>query len=73
MQIIVSTKNRLVKLARSLAQKKFRTETGLFLVEGVNLLRDMPSFIRPEYVFFTENRAEEALSIFDGRISEDAL
>ncbi len=63
-QIITSTKNQYVKQARSLAQKKFRNETGLFLVEGINLIKDMPSTVQIEYAFATLQRQEEAMSIF---------
>jgi len=40
MEIVSSTQNPAVKLARSLALKKHRTETGLFLAEG-SLVMDM--------------------------------
>ena len=63
-QIITSTQNQYVKQARSLAQKKFRLQTGLFLVEGANLLKDMPKDVQVEYVFATQRRLEEAQSFF---------
>lgn len=64
MQIITSTKNQFVKEARSLSQKKFRTETGLFLVEGINLIKDMPSSVNVKYVLATPSRESEVESIF---------
>lgn len=64
MQIITSTKNRFVKEARSLSQKKFRIETGLFLVEGINLIKDMPSSVRVKYVLATPSRESEVETIF---------
>ncbi len=67
MEIITSTQNRIVKLARSLSQRKFRTETGLFLVEGVNLLRDMPQSVALEYVIATKERLDQAKEIFRTR------
>ena len=67
METIISTQNRLVKLARSLAQRKFRALNGLFLVEGVNLLRDMPTSVVPEFVFTTKERATEAEKMFGSR------
>lgn len=73
MDIISSTQNRLVKLARSLVNKKFRTETGLFLVEGVNLLRDMPSYVPVEFVFATEARMQEAKAMFASRKVSEGL
>lgn len=59
MQIITSTKNQYVKQARSLAKKKFRDETGLFLVEGTNIIKDMPVQVEVEYLLATEQRADE--------------
>lgn len=73
MDIITSTQNRLVKLVRSLAQRKFRVETGLFLVEGVNLLRDMPNEVYVQFVLATEQRFDEAQSMFATRSVEDGI
>jgi len=66
-EVIASTQNKFVKTARSLAQKKFRNETGLFLVEGINLLRDMPTSVEIAYIFATEARLDEAKSIMAER------
>lgn len=69
-QIITSTQNQYVKQARSLAQKKFRQQTGLFLVEGANLLKDMPTGVQVEYVLATQKRFDEAEKFFSAS-SED--
>lgn len=69
-QIITSTQNQYVKQARSLAQKKFRQQTGLFLVEGANLLKDMPTGVQVEYVLATQKRLDEAEKFFSAS-SED--
>lgn len=66
-QIITSTQNQYVKQARSLAQKKFRQQTGLFLVEGANLLKDMPLGVEVEYVLATQKRLEEADAFLSAR------
>ena len=58
-EIITSTKNQFVKKARSLSQKKFRKESGLFLVEGANVIKDMPSSVEVEYVLATLQRQDE--------------
>ena len=58
-EIITSTKNQFVKKARSLSQKKFRKESGLFLVEGTNVIKDMPSSVEVEYVLATLQRQDE--------------
>ena len=50
MDIITSTQNKTVKLARSLAEKKFREQAGLFLVEGVNIVKDLPADAEVEFV-----------------------
>ena len=60
MEIISSSQNKHVKLAKSLLDKKGRRETGLFLAEGKNLLKDLPDFVSVEYVFSTEERKKEA-------------
>lgn len=64
MQIITSTKNQYVKEARSLSQKKFRESTGLFLVEGANLIKDMPSSVKVRYVLATLSREKEVNAKF---------
>lgn len=61
--IISSTRNQFVKLAKSLQEKKFRSETGLFLAEGINLLKDMPDSVTVEYIFVTKQRMDEFSSI----------
>ena len=60
MEIITSAKNQYVKLAKSLAEKKFRRETGLFFVEGKNLIKDLPKSVQIDYIFATEERETEA-------------
>ena len=71
MEILSSTKNQFIKLARSLSDKKNREETGLFVVEGKNLLKDIPSFIHIEYVFATEARLEEAEALVEAHKEGD--
>ena len=39
-EVISSSQNKLVKLAAALSRKKYRDETGLFLVEGLRLLEE---------------------------------
>ena len=67
MDVITYTKNKYVKLARSLAERKFRLETGLFLAEGVNLLRDMPAGVAVGFVLSTQSRYTEAVEMFKNR------
>ncbi len=63
-EIITSTKNQYVKKARALSQKKFRKETGLFLVEGTNIIKDMPSSVEVEYMLATPQRLDEVERAF---------
>ena len=63
MEIITSSQNQFVKLAQSLLDKKGREESGLFLAEGINLLKDMPNDVVVKYIFATAEREQEATSI----------
>ncbi len=63
MEIITSTKNQYIKEAKALAEKKFRDISGLFLVEGVNIFKDMPKNIVVKTVFCTLERAKEIAKI----------
>lgn len=69
-QTITSTQNQYVKQAKSLAQKKFRCESGLFLAEGSNLIKDMPKSVEAEYVFTTKEKLDETLKLFCGRCAK---
>ncbi len=71
MDKITSTKNQYVKLARSLFEKKFRNASGLFLVEGINVLRDMPGSVCVEHLFFSEARQDEALALVKSKMAEE--
>ncbi len=51
MKIISSSSNETVKLIRSLGDKKARAKHSLFVVEGANLIKDMPKgFLKELYV-----------------------
>lgn len=69
MEIISSTQNKFVKEAKSLHDKKFRDSTGLFLVEGVNILKDLDAAANVKYIFCDENSAD----IFQNKIFSDAF
>lgn len=71
-EIITSVQNSRVKAARSLSNKKFRKSTGLFIVEGANLLHDMPSSVKVKEVFCTLSRCDEAERLCE-RFCEAAL
>ena len=59
MEIITSTQNQYVKQVRSLRDKKFRDKSGLFVVEGGNIFKDMPEGVSVEYILATEERLDE--------------
>ena len=59
MEIITSTQNQYVKQVRSLKDKKFREKSGLFVVEGGNIFKDMPESVSVEYILATEERLDE--------------
>lgn len=63
--IITSTSNEKVKFVRKLLQKKYRIELGLFIVEGVNILKDLPNNVQVESVFVCESASVEAQNLAD--------
>lgn len=69
MEIITSTQNQFVKQVRSLRDKKFRKQSGLFVVEGGNIFKDMPEGLSVEYILATEERLDEVQKlIFSTRV-----
>ena len=69
MEIITSTQNQFVKQVRSLRDKKFRKQSGLFVVEGGNIFKDMPDGLSVEYILATEERLDEVQKlIFSTRV-----
>jgi len=65
--VITSISNEKVKLLRSLSDAKTRRETGLYVAEGGNLVKDIPDKSKVRYLFVKESRAEsfrEILSAF---------
>jgi len=56
LETITSNQNKMVKLAASLLQKKYRDESGLFLVEGIRLIEEAAkSDWRIECCFVTQS------------------
>ena len=56
MEVIRSAQNKNIKLIKSLSQKKYREETGLYLAEGANILRDMPANISVAFFAVDEQK-----------------
>ena len=66
--VITSISNEKVKLFRSLTTSKGRKESGLYLAEGANLIRDLGEGAVVRYLFVKESKAEcyqEILSRID--------
>lgn len=64
--VIDSPKNARVKLLRSLSQKKFRDETGLFAVEGEKLIREAQSWgFSIGFALFADEKSALARSLAD--------
>ncbi len=61
--------NKIVKEVRRLADKKFRNATGLFLLEGINLIKDLPYSIEVEYYICTQSRAQELDTLIRQRLN----
>ena len=60
---ITAFSNPLVKRVRSLRDKRHRREEGLFLAEGLRILTEAAdSGILPEFIFFTKDSADHALT-----------
>ncbi len=60
MQEITSTTNNLVKETAKLAQKKYRTETKLFLVEGQKAIEEALALgVEPEYIFILKEKIQK--------------
>lgn len=68
-EMITSMQNKIVKEVRRLADKKFRNATGLFLLEGINLIKDLPYYIEVEYYICTQSRAQELDTLIRQRLN----
>ncbi len=60
---IVSTKNEKVKKLRSLSTKKGRQSNGVYLVEGYNIIKDMPLSVDVQGLFVRENMCDKYASL----------
>ncbi len=76
--VITSISNEKVKLFRSLLDSKGRKETGLYLAEGANLIKDIADKKSVRYLFVKESRIDtyrDILSSFSAEtiVLDDAL
>lgn len=65
MQEIISTTNQLVKKIKSLKDKENRSLLDLFIVEGENIVKDIPSDINVQYVFVENKKIGDYQYILD--------
>lgn len=56
--VIESISNSKIQLLRSIYGKNGREESGLFVVEGVNMVRDIPDFVEVVYYFVSDKKTE---------------
>lgn len=69
--MIESLSNSKVKYATKLKQKKYRTETNQFLVEGEHLVEEAIKSGLVEYVFTTEDKSYDTVTIY--QVSEEVF
>lgn len=65
MEVIRSTSNSKVQYLRKLSNKKFRETEGVFVAEGVNLIKDIPENILVKSVFLAESKVESLREIWE--------
>ncbi len=59
--VIDSSANKKVQFLRKLADRSERRAAGCFIVEGQNILKDLPPEIRPHSVFVAQSKADELM------------
>lgn len=59
MDIITSTANPAIKAIKSLKDKKTRYVSGLFVVEGSNIVKDLPTSVEIEYLVVEQSKCEQ--------------
>ena len=65
MNTITSTSNQLVKQIKSLKDKEARSLLDLFIVEGENIVKDIPSHVDVKYVFVEDSKLNDYKYIID--------
>ena len=70
--VITSISNEKVKLFRSLSEAKNRREAGLYIAEGANLIKDIPTPSSVRMLFVKESK-QEAFKDVLSRFSAEAV
>ena len=65
MKEIISTSNPLVKTIKSLKDKEARFALNEFIVEGENIVKDLPAFVKVDYVFVEDKKVSDFKYILD--------
>ncbi|MGN0788800.1 MAG: TrmH family RNA methyltransferase [Christensenellales bacterium] len=73
MDIITSTTNPTIKAIKSLKDKKTRYVSGLFVVEGSNIVKDLPSSVEVKYLVVDESKREQFASLIDKYVGQAIL
>ncbi|MDE7337394.1 MAG: RNA methyltransferase, partial [Clostridia bacterium] len=71
-QFITSVKNQKIQFVKKLHDKSFRKSEGLFIVEGENIIKDMPSSIPVADIFVEKDKTSEFSYILE-RYNEDII
>ena len=56
MQVVTSVKNQKIQFVKKLHDKSFRKSEGLFIVEGENMIKDMPSNVFVQEIFVIDEK-----------------
>ena len=72
MNTITSTSNQLVKEIKALKDKETRSLSNLFIVEGENIVKDIPSDVQVKYVF-CDDKKQSAYSYILNKYSSDII
>ena len=73
MEIIESVNNKIIKYTNSLKDKKIRKKEGLFIAEGVRLVKDGMKIKKTEYLIVTEAFIDEEFPVKTYVVTENVF
>ena len=59
MKVITSTSNPFIQKIKSLKDKEARILFNEFIVEGENIVKDLPNFVEVDYVFVEDTKIDQ--------------
>ena len=65
MNSITSTQNQLIKQIKTLKDKEGRSLLSLFIVEGENIVKDIPKSADVKYIFVLDKKVDDFKYILD--------